>query len=180
MISRVGTAIVILVFLLVASIAFSGRVPHPLGRGPRAAEGSRAGADDLRRLILNRAHDAYAAGDTSRAWAAWREAFTTARSGRDWRALIDVGDAALGMASRGRARQSYSTALTAAREERSVDGVLRAGEAFASIGDRRSTRYAMRIAERLAGDEPTARARVRDFATVHATPAGTSSPAASP
>jgi hypothetical protein len=177
---RFGTTILILLLLLAASVVSSGRVPHPLGRGPRAAEGSRAGVDDLRRLILNRAHDAYAAGDAGRAWTAWREAFSTARSQHDWRGLVDVGDAALGMDSRGRARQSYSTALTTAREERSVDGVLRAGEAFAGIGDRRTTRYAVRIAERLADDDPTARARVRDFAAVHASPSTGSSPAASP
>jgi len=166
MTSRVGTIISILLVLLVASVFSSGRIPHPLGRGPRAAEGSRAGAEDLRRLVLTRAETAYAAGDTARAWTAWREALTTARGRRDWRGLIDVGDAAVVMNSHGRARQSYAAALTVAREEPSVEGVLRSGEAFSGIGDRRAMRHALRIADRLAGEDPAARARVRDFSTL--------------
>ena len=165
MTSRFGTIIPILLVLLVASVVSSGRIPHPLGR-PRAAEGSRAGAEDLRRLVLSRAETAYAAGDTARAWIAWRDALTTARSRRDWRGLIDVGDSALVMNNRSRARQSYTVALTVAREEPSVEGVLRSGEAFSGIGDRRAMRHALRIADRLAGEDPEARARVRDFSTV--------------
>jgi hypothetical protein len=178
MTSRVSTVILVLLVLLVASVVSSGRMPHPLGRGPRAAEGGHAGAEELRRLVLSRAQQLHAAGETSRAWTAWREAFAMARARRDWRGLIDVGDVAVAMKSQGRARQSYAAALTVAREEPSVEGVLRSGEAFAWLNDRRAMRHAIRIAERLAGDEPAARARVRDFVTVFAS-APASRPAAS-
>lgn len=170
MTSRFRTVIAILVVLLVASVVASGRVPHTLMRGPRPAEGGRAGAEELRRLVLARAQDTLAAGDSGRAWAAWREAYVTAKARRDWRGLIDVGDAAVGMKGVVRARQAYGASLTVAREERSVDGVLRSGEAFAGVGERRAMRHAIRIAERLAGDDPSARAHVRDFVAIFSAP----------
>jgi hypothetical protein len=156
----------------------SGRVPPPLVRGPRAAEGGRAGTEELRRLVLARAQDTYAAGDSGRAWAAWREAYATAKARRDWHGLIDVGDAAVGMKGMVRARQSYAASLTVAREQRSVDGVLRSGEAFAGLGERRGMLHAIRIAQHLAGDDPSARAHVRDFVAIFAAPPMTN--AASP
>jgi hypothetical protein len=168
MTSRFRAVIAILVLLLVGSVITSGRVGRTLTRGPRAAEGGRASADDLRTLILTRARDSYAAGDTGRAWAAWSEAYRSAKARRDWRGLIDVGDAAVGMKARARARQSYAASLTLAREQRSVEGVLRSGEAFAGIGERRALSHSIRIADRLAGDDPVARARVRDFTAVFA------------
>jgi hypothetical protein len=170
MMSRSRTVIAILVVLLVASLISSGRVHHTLVRGPRAAEGGGAGADDLRKLILTRARDTYAAGDHGRAWAAWREAYAAARAQRDWRGLIDVGDAAVGMEGARWARQSYATSLSLAREQGSVDGVLRSGEAFAGLGDRRALHHAIHLADRLAGDDPGAHARVRDFAAIFAAP----------
>ena len=168
MTSRLRAVIAILVVLLVASVITSGRGGRSLVRGPRAAEGSRAGDAELRALIHTRARDAYLGGDTARAWTAWSEAYRSAGARRDWRGLIDVGDAAVGMKSRGRARQSYAASLTVARERRSVEGVLRSGEAFAGIGDRRALSHSIRIAQRLAGDDPPARARVRDFSAVFA------------
>jgi hypothetical protein len=59
------------------------------------------------------------------------------------------------------ARQAYLDALFCARDRRSVDGVLRAAEAFAALGDRDVVVQSLRIADVLADAEgPAARERV--------------------
>ena len=79
-----------------------------------------------------------------------------------------MGDAALrlGDASGDRramepeARRAYLSALTHARARRSLDGVLRATEAFAHLGDRDMVEQGIHIARDLAGSDGDAQARV--------------------
>jgi hypothetical protein len=87
--------------------------------------------------------------------------------------MLDVGDAYLriGEVAKGRepakakARSLYMAALLRARSQGSLDGVLRAGEAFAALGDHGVASQAIRIAEALAaeGNDPYASARVRSI-----------------
>jgi hypothetical protein len=112
---------------------------------------------------------ALAAGDTSAALAAWREAYVAAHVSRGWQGMLAVGDAALraGRASgipelaEPRARRAYLTALLRARRQGSLDGVLAAGDAFERLGDRAVVRQAQAIAADLAERSGDGAARVR-------------------
>jgi hypothetical protein len=92
----------------------------------------------------------------------WHEAYVAALGSGRWEGMLAVGDAALriGDASRGRmtaasrAHHAYLSALFRARDDRSLEGVLRAGEAFAALGDTALAIYCLRIAEPLLAVEP--------------------------
>lgn len=100
---------------------------------------------------------------------AWQEAYLAALGGRGWEGLIAVGDAARRIAAvadprsapEAKVLQTYLVALVRARQQRSLDGVLRTGEAFASLGDREVVDLCIRIAESLAAQLRDARARSR-------------------
>lgn len=85
-----------------------------------------------------------------------------------WASLLEIGDAyrCVGdagphAASAGRkARQAYEAALHSARRAESVDGVLRAAQAFARLGDAAQVEASLRIARRLAAFDPEATADV--------------------
>jgi tetratricopeptide (TPR) repeat protein len=112
------------------------------------------------REALQRAEAALAGGDARGAEEAWQEAYRAAMRRRAPDALLDLGRAYLliGEAARNcqtavaRARRIFREALFQARERRDTDGVARAGEAFASIGDHhvalRAFDAALALAER--------------------------------
>jgi hypothetical protein len=85
------------------------------------------------------------------------------RDGR-WEPLIEVGDAYYRIASRTEApetasqgaRDAYQAALRSARRAESLDGVLRAAEAFAQLGDVDEVEWTLRLARDLAGSDPEA------------------------
>ncbi len=139
--------------------------PPGEARAPREAGGARW------RAHLARVDDALAKQDLSGATHACEDAYRAALGSRRWEALVDVGDAYLRIGEaagsrRGweaRARKSYLNALLRARQEGSVEGVLRAAEAFADLGDREVAEQGLRIAESLAAQDPEARADVRSF-----------------
>jgi hypothetical protein len=130
-------------------------------------------ADPALALALHRLDKALAVGNISVAERSWHDAYSAALASRRWEALIQVGDASLriGMASRerkvgeARARQLYLSALFRARSQRSVDGVLRATEAFALLGDHAVVEQGLRMAEQLAVQIPEVAAleQVRAF-----------------
>lgn len=103
-----------------------------------------------------------ATGDRARAVRAWSNAWMAAQASHRWQPLIDVGDAALrvGQATdstviaRANARRAYRAALVRAHAQRSVDGVLRAAESFAALGDRNVTEGALYTARKLAAQTP--------------------------
>lgn len=100
---------------------------------------------------------------------AWQEAYLAALGGRGWEGLIAVGDAARRIAAvagphpgpEAKVLQTYLLALVRARHQGSLDGVLRTGEAFASLGDREVVAFCIRIAESLTAHAHDARARSR-------------------
>jgi hypothetical protein len=102
--------------------------------------------------------EALAVGDRSQALRVWNAAWTDAVGSRRWEPLIAVGDAALHVGkvtgaqaeARVSARRAYRMALLRARANGSVEGVMRAADAFASLGDRDVTAVALQIARQLA------------------------------
>ena len=115
---------------------------------------------------------ALASGDLASAATARHKAHLAALGSRSWEGFLAVGDAALrlGDASGDRraiepeARRAYLSALTHARAQRSLDGVLRATESFARLGDRDTVEQGIRIAHDLAGTDGDAQARVATLA----------------
>lgn len=111
-------------------------------------------------------------GDLVTARAAWHDAYRSLRRTRDWQGMAALGDTAQGIAGasgarqpwEADARQGYLGALFRARAEASLDGVLRATEAFATLGDRDVAEEGLRIAESVALRTGTAEARDRVLA----------------
>lgn len=120
---------------------------------------------------LRRSDEALRLQDTKTAQQHWHEAYWMARGRLSWEGMLDVGDTYLRIGevakdrelAKAKARSLYMQALFRARSQRSLDGVLRAGEAFAALGDHEVASQAIRIAEALAaeGHDPYAPARVR-------------------
>jgi len=108
-------------------------------------------------------------GDLTTARAVWHDAYRSLRRTRDWQGMAALGDAALGIAGasgahqpwEADARQAYLGALFRARAEASLDGVLRATDAFATLGDRDVAEEGLRIAESVALRMGTVEARDR-------------------
>ena len=111
-------------------------------------------------------------GDLATARAAWHDAYRSLRRTLDWQGMAALGDAALEAASASGARQpwdadarqAYLGALFRARAEASLDGVLRATDAFATLGDRDIAEEGLRTAELVALRAGTAEARRRVLA----------------
>ena len=110
-------------------------------------------------------------GDVAAASAAWRAAFQSLRPTQDWEGMAALGDTALWIAGvsgardpwEADARRAYLGAMFRARSEDSLDGVLRATEAFATLGDRDVAQEGLRIAESVASRAGTVEARDRVF-----------------
>lgn len=123
---------------------------------------------------LGRVDAALADGDVSGGIRAWRAAYTSALGSRRWDAMMDVADAYLRIGDRtpirrvyeAKAREAYLVGLFRARRDNSLDGVLRAAQSFAELGDREVVAHCLRIADTLAaqGDDAAARERVRQWA----------------
>jgi hypothetical protein len=131
-----------------------------------AGDGPRAVAPRIWTTPLARAEEALERDDAAAALSWWREARSAALRSGQWEGMIAVGDAArrLAPSDPGAARRAYLTALFRARQQRSLDGILRAAVAFAELGDREILPEALRMAEREAGLDPRALARVRSAA----------------
>jgi hypothetical protein len=119
---------------------------------------------------LRQSHEALRQQNTNAAQEAWHRAYLAALSSASWEARLDVGDTSLQIgeakgreSAKAKARSLYMDALFRARSQGSLDGVLRAGEAFAALGDHEVASQAIRIAERLAAEDkdPYAFSRVR-------------------
>ena len=95
-------------------------------------------------------------GDLTAAERAWRNAHLEAARTRGWKPMLEVGDAAVRIAeasSGGRdplvpqARRAYLTAFVRARSLHASDGMRRAADGFAAIGDREMAEQCRRAAE---------------------------------
>jgi len=112
--------------------------------------------------------EALARRDAAAALRAHQDAHGAVLAAQSWDGMLAVGGAALRLApaasgpgtARADARRMFLWALVRARGAGSLDGVLRAGEAFAALGDRDMVALSARIAESLspaglrAGDGP--------------------------
>ena len=113
--------------------------------------------------------EAVQGGDLATARAAWHDTYRSLRRTRDWQGMAALGDIALGIAGasgarqqwEGEARQAYLGALFRARAEASLDGILRATDAFATLGDHDVVEEGLRVAESVALRTGTAEARDR-------------------
>jgi hypothetical protein len=98
----------------------------------------------------------------SRAVRSWHDAYVAVQPVRSWEGFIEVGDAyrRIGDVARTRAtsapkaRELYLTAFFRARRAGSLDGMLRAAESFAALGDRDVAEQCLHAAERLAAEAP--------------------------
>ena len=167
MISHHGTEWSARTALLVGALALAGIALASLGG---AATQGLVGAPRPARVVEERSLPARLAAvdaaitreDVGRAVFAWRDAYGIALGSRSWEAMLAVGDAATRIDAlagrragtptgfRAEARQAYLRALFDARAARSSEGVHRAADAFAALGD---TEMAAR-AHAMAGDRP--------------------------
>ena len=108
--------------------------------------------------------------DVDEARRAWKSAHLAAVESFSWEGLIATGRASLriGDATEGRtlaepaARRAFFAALYRACRENSVEGILRAAEAFADLGDREVVEECLGLAELQVDGEQTRR-RVAEF-----------------
>ncbi len=153
-VARVGVYVVVM--LLGGALAVAGN------------DGTRS-PDAAWREPLQRIESALAGGDARGATHAWEMAYRAAMRARTPEGLLEVGRAALriGEAAGDRqtavakSRQIFLTALFRARAQRDPVGVARAGEAFASLGDREVADRAFEIAMALAVQNHDAAAQAR-------------------
>jgi hypothetical protein len=83
---------------------------------------------------------------------------------RRWDSLLEVGDVYYRIANRtgapevvgARARDAYEAALRSARHAESLDGVLRAADGFAQLGDLAGMELSLHVARDLAGSDAEA------------------------
>jgi hypothetical protein len=117
------------------------------------------------------AADALGRGELAVADRSLEKAYAAALASRSWEALLDVGDAQRPLAELGGApmrpaaeakgAEAYRAGLARAWQQHAVDGVLRAAEAFADLGDHEAAALGLRMAEALAARDPEAQADVR-------------------
>jgi hypothetical protein len=94
-------------------------------------------------------------GDLAAAQRAWQTAYMAALASRRWEGLAETADAYLRIAEANRtsgaprARALYLSSLFRARDAGDRDGVLRAADAFESLGDHEVGEQARRMAGRL-------------------------------
>jgi hypothetical protein len=121
------------------------------------------------RAHLAKVADAVDKADMPGAVLHWRDAYAAALRSRHWEGLVAVGDAYRRLGDRGgfkevaaaKARTIYLAALFRARQEASLDGVLRAAQAFADLGDAVVVAQCLKLARPLAAETRDARADQR-------------------
>jgi hypothetical protein len=114
---------------------------------------------------------ALARKEYSAALRAANQAYMLALASERWDGLIAAGDlyrrigqaTGLHVSFELKAREAYQRALFRARHQASVEGVLRATEAYAALGDEKMVTLGLRVAERLAAGNREALADVRSF-----------------
>jgi len=141
-----------------ASLALDGGLARLAGAVMRQQSGEAPWTPAIRAI-----DEALAVGDVNTAVRIWPEAYNAALRGRRWEGFLAVGDARVRIdqaagprkATAAKARESYLAALFRARQEGSLEGVLQAAEAFDLLGDSEVATEALRIAEAVAGRNPS-------------------------
>ena len=123
---------------------------------------------------LERVEAAMARNDLAGAEILWGDAYVAAIKSRHWEGMVAAGDTyrrlgALGgfrKVSDAKAREAYLAALFRARNRGSLEGVLRAAQGFAELGDQAVVEQCIRVARSVAARSwnPRADERVRIFA----------------
>jgi hypothetical protein len=130
------------------------------GTAPRAPERGAPLAGSLEAAV----DAALAHGDLSTAVRTVEVARRRAKRDLRWEPSIEIGDAYYRISSRAgapepasrRAREAYQNALRNARHAESLDGVLRAAEGFAQLGDVEAMELSLHVARDLAGSDAEA------------------------
>lgn len=102
---------------------------------------------------LERAESASRRGEVGSALIALGHAYAAALETGRWEDVVEYADAMLGLRERpglrgpitAKAREAYFIALRRARDARSMEGMLRAAEGFARLGDVEAFAYAARL-----------------------------------
>jgi hypothetical protein len=114
---------------------------------------------------------ALARKEYSAALRAANDAYTLALNTTRWDGMVSAGDlyrrigeaTGLRRSFDTKAREAYQKAFFRARQQASVDGVLRAVEGYAALGDAQMVGVGLRVADRLAVRDPEAQADIRTF-----------------
>ena len=120
---------------------------------------------------IQRVDAALARKEYSAALRAANDAYALALNTARWDGMVCAGDlyrrigevTGLRRSFEDKAREAYQKAFFRARQQASVEGVLRATEGYAALGDAQMVGFGLRVAERLAARDPEAQADVRTF-----------------
>ena len=99
------------------------------------------------------------------------DAYTLALNTTRWDGMVSAGDlyrrigeaTGLRRSFESKAREAYQKAFFRARQQASVEGILRATEGYAALGDTQMVGLGLRVAERLAARDPEALADIKSF-----------------
>ena len=137
--------------------------------GNAAALGT--GADDPWAPAIQQVDGALARKEYSAALRAANDVYTLALGTTRWDGMVCAGDlyrrigeaTGLRRSFESKAREAYQKAFFRARQQASVEGILRATEGYAALGDTQMVGLGLRVAERLAARDPEAQADIRTF-----------------
>src|SRR5262245_28778651 len=156
-------AVSMLVVTILALLGVEFLADHVLGADPDVAW----------QVHLDRVDTAMARNDLAGAEALWGEAYVAAIKSRHWEGMVAAGDAYRRLGQLGgfrkisdaKAREAYLAALFRARNRGSLEGVLRAAQGFAELGDQEVVEQCIRVAGSIAAPSwnPRAEERVRSF-----------------
>lgn len=147
------------VALAVLGTALAGNVP------------ARAEPEELWAPAIKQVDTALARKEYSAALRAANDAYTLALNTTRWDGMACAGDlyrrigeaTGLRRSFEAKAKEAYQKAFFRARQQASVEGVLRATEGYAALGDTQMVGLGLRVAERLAAGDPEAQADIRTF-----------------
>lgn len=115
--------------------------------------------------------NALARKEYSAALRAANDAYSLALGSTRWDGMVAAGDlyrrigdaTGLKRSFESKAREAYQKAFFRARQQSSVEGVLRATEGYAALGDTQMVGLGLRVAQRMAVGDPEAQADIRTF-----------------
>ena len=157
-------AVSMLVVTILALLGVEFLADHVLGADPDVAW----------QVHLERVDAAMARHDPAGAEVLWGEAYVAAIKSRHWEGMVAAGDTYRRLGQLGgfrkisdaKAREAYLAALFRARNRGSLEGVLRAAQGFAELGDQEVVEQCIRVARSVAARSwnPRADEQVRAFA----------------
>jgi hypothetical protein len=120
---------------------------------------------------IQQVDSALARKEYSAALRAANDAYALALGSTRWDGMVSAGDlyrrigeaTGLRRSFESKAREAYQKAFFRARQQSSIEGVLRATEGYAALGDQQMVELGLRVAHRLAAGDPEAQADIRTF-----------------